>query len=247
MWVMRRIGILACCGLAAVAFAQPPDLVKRIAARETENEAARAQFMYRQKVTIEELDKRGAKAGEYREVRDIIFSPEQERLEEEVGKPYLGLRRLKLTDDDFRDLREVQPVLLTSEKLRWYDTRFRGDERVDGLDCWVLQIRPKQILDGQRLFDGMLWVDKRDYSIVRTAGRAVPQHLGTTSENLFPAFTTIRQKVADGLWLPVYTLADDTLPFHNGPLRMRMKIEYSNYKKFGSDSTIQFITEPSSK
>jgi len=233
--------------MVAVAFAQPPDLVKRVASRETENEAERAQYTYRQKVTIEELDQRGMKAGEYREVRDVIFSPGKERLEEEVGKPYEGLRRLKLTDEDFRDLREVQPVLLTTEKLRWYGTKFRGEERIDGLDCWVLEIEPKQILDGQRLFEGMLWVDKSDYSIVRTAGQAVPQHFGTKTENLFPRFTTIRRKVAGGLWLPVYTYADDTLPFHNGPLRMRMKIEYSNYKRFGSESTIQFMTEKPAK
>jgi hypothetical protein len=226
---------------AAVQAAEPPaDLVRRIIARETETAAVQANYTYRQSVTLGELNKQGAAQGEYREIRDIIFSPQQERTEQMVGKPSNTLSHLQLTDEDFRDIREIQPFLLTKDQAFSYETTYRGEEKVDGIDCFVLRLRPRQILASQRLFDGMIWVAQSDYSIIRSAGQAVPQILTTKNENLFPKFTTVRQKVEGDFWFPVLTVADDTLPFRTGPQRIQLTIKYSDYRKFGADSKITF-------
>ncbi len=224
----------------ATAADPPHDLARRVAARETEIAQAQSNYTYRQSVDLEELSDRGAKVGQYRELRDIIFSPGHERIEQMVGKPVAQLTRLHLTDEDFRDIREVQPFLLTLDQMFLYETTYRGEETVDGLDCFVLRVRPRQILDGQRLFDGAFWIDQQDYSIVRSEGQAVPQILSTKSENLFPHFTTLRQKVDGGFWFPTMTYADDTLNFRTGPQRIRLTIRYTDYRKFGADSKITF-------
>jgi hypothetical protein len=224
----------------------PPGLVKRIAAVETAAQQAQSNYTYRQSVTVEELDKHGALAGDYHEVRDVIFSPpakpeeKAERSEKFIGSPRMGLKNLRLTEEDFRDIREIQPFLLTTDQIFIYETRFQGDENMDGVDCWVVQIRPRQILDGQRLFDGQLWVDKSDFSVIRSEGKAVPEIVNTKTENLFPHFTTIRQKVDGQFWFPVTTYANDTLNFRSGPQRIRLMIRYSDYKRFGSDTKITF-------
>ena len=225
---------------AAHADDPPRDLIRRIAARESETAQAQSNFTYRQSVTIDEFDRRGARTGGYREVRDIIFSPQQQRTEQMIGKPSDTLSRIKLTEEDFRDLRQVQPFLMTKEEAFLYESQFRGEETMDGVDCYVVQIRPRQILDGQRLFEGMVWVSKGDYSIVRSEGQAVPQIQTLKSENLFPHFTTLRSKVDSGFWFPVKTYADDTLYFRTGPQRIRLVIQYDDYKKFGADSKITF-------
>jgi hypothetical protein len=214
--------------------------MKQIAAVESAAQQAQSNYTYRQTVTVEELDPHGGMSGDYREVRDIIFSPaSSQRTEEFVGKPQSRLKHLQLTDEDFRDIREIQPFLLTTEQMFLYDTRYRGEETMDGVECYVIGIKPRQILDGQRLFDGDIWVDKKDFSVVRAEGQAVPQIITTKSENLFPHFTTIRQNV-DGHRFPVMTYADDTLYFRNGPQRIKLVIRYSDYKKFGSESKITF-------
>jgi len=215
----------------------PPKLARLVAHRESETEAERNQYTYRQTLALEELDDRGAARGRYREVRDIIFSPQQERSEELIGKPENTLAHLKLTPEDFQDFRDIQPLVLTEETLWNYDTKSRGDETVDGIECWVLQVRPRDILEGQRFFDGLIWADKKDYNIVRIEGRAVPQIRSTTSENLFPRFTTVRKPVDGAHWFPALTFADDTLEFRTGPQRERLRISYSNYKRFTVDST----------
>jgi hypothetical protein len=218
----------------------PPNLTRLIAARETETAQAQSNYTYRQTATLDEMSPRGLAEGTYREVRDIIFSPEHERSEQMVGKPLLTLTHLKMTDEDFRDIRDVQPFLLTKDQAFLYATQFRGEENMDGMDCFVVQIRPRQILDGQRLFDGMLWVSKKDYSVIRSEGQAVPEIHTLKTENLFPHFTTMRQKVEGDFWFPVMTYADDTLYFRGGAQRIRLTIRYSEYHRFGADSKITY-------
>jgi hypothetical protein len=217
----------------------PGNLAKLAAHRETATEAERNEYMYRQTVTLQELDNRGAARGQYKEIRDVIFSPEHQRAEETIGRPDNSLKNLKLTDEDFADIRDIQPLVLTEDRLWSYETRFRGEENMDDIDCWVLAVRPRQILQGQRLFDGLIWIDKKDYNIIRMEGQAVPQILTTRSENLFPRFTTIRKPVDGKHWFPVYTYADDSLPFRSGPQRIRLRIAYTNYKRFGAESVFR--------
>lgn len=216
----------------------PANLAKLVAHRESETEAERNEYTYRQSVTIDELDAKGGARGQYRETRDVIFSPEKDRTEQLIGHPDNGLKYLILTDEDFADIRNIQPLVLTEGRLWNYETKFRGEENMDGVDCWVLQVRPRQILQGQRFFDGMMWVDKKEYNIVRMEGQAVPQIRSTKTENLFPKFTTIRKPLDGKHWFPIYTYADDTLQFRTGPQRIRLRIAYSNYKKFGAESTL---------
>jgi len=144
------------------------------------------------------------------------------------------------TEEDFADIRNIQPFVLVEELLPIYETKFRGEENIDDVDCYVLQVRPRQILQGQRLFDGMLWVKKDDFAIVRSQGQAVPQIRSMKQENLFPRFTTVRRPIDGKHWFPVYTHADDMLPFRTGAQRIRLMIRYSEYKKFGAESKIEF-------
>jgi hypothetical protein len=238
------IGLILASGVAASAQAPPPDLAKKVAQKETETRDARNDYTYRQTVTLQELDGRGSQAGEYREVRDIIFSPQHERSEQMVGSPVKNLHRLILTEEDYRDIRDIQPFVMTAQDLWNYETKFRGEEHMDDVDCWVLQVHPRQILQGQRLFAGMLWVSKQDYAIVRMEGQAVPPIYNGKTENLFPHFTTLRKAVDGKHWFPFFTYADDVLPFSTGGQRIRLTIRYSDYKRFGAESTVTFGETP---
>jgi hypothetical protein len=234
------IGSILAFGCLLSAQTPPPDLVRLVAHKESETQAERGHYAYRQSVRLVELDSRGAQAGEYKELRDIIFSPDGTRTEQLIGKPGNNLKNLVMTEEDFHDIREIQPFVLVEDLLFIYETKYRGEERMDDTDCYVLQVRPRQILQGQRLFDGLLWIKKDDYSIVRSEGQAVPQIRTMKTENLFPRFTTLRKPINGKFWFPVYTYADDTLYFRTGPQRERLMIRYSNYQKFGSETSITF-------
>lgn len=211
-------------------------MAKRVAEREAATEAERSRYLYRQKMRVAEMDARGI----YEETREVIFLAGGRREERLAGRPVQTLKRLILTEEDFSDLRNIQPLLLTPETLPAYQFRQRGDDVVDGIACWVLEMKPRQVFQGTRYFEGLLFVEKESFAVVRSEGRAVPPVYKDGRENLFPRFVTLRRKVDGRFWFPAFTWADDTLPFKSGPLRMRLEIRYEDYRRFEADSTITF-------
>ena len=229
----------------APALAEPPaNLLKLIAVRETESARARENYTYRQSFTLQELNDQGHVAGQYREVRDITFSPNMTRYEQVIEPAHNTLTRIKLTPEDFSDIRNVEPFLLTSDKVGFYEGTYRGEETIDGIICFVEFIRPRQILSGTRFFEGTIWVRQSDYTVIRSEGKAVPQVENRKEQNLFPHFTTLRKEVDGKYFFPVETYADDTLYFRDWPQRIKVIVRYMNYKKFGAESTVTFGPTP---
>lgn len=239
------VASLFCAPARFVTAAEPPaGFLRKIADRESQNARAREEYTYRQSVNVQEFNIQGAITGEYREVRDITFSPNRVRYEQVVEAAHSTLTRVRLTQEDYNDIRNIEPFLLTTDNYALYEGRYRGEEKMDGVDCFVEFVRPRQLLSGQRFFEGTLWVRESDLAVIRTEGQAVPQIDTLKEQNLTPHFTTIRREI-DGKWLfPVETYSDDTLFFRDWPQRLRTIIRYMNYKKFGAESTITFGDPP---
>lgn len=218
----------------------PPGLMRKIAERESANAEAMSNYTYRQSVSIQEFNERGAVVGEYHEVRDVTFSPSHVRYENVAEKPRNTLTRVRLTPVDFADIRNIEPFLLTKDKVSLYEGEYKGEETVDGTLCFLEHIRPRQILSGQRFFDGLLWVRESDFAVIKSEGQAVPQIETLREQNLTPHFTTMRKLIDDKWFFPVETYADDTLYFRDWPQRLRFEIRYMNYKRFGAESTVIF-------
>lgn len=243
--IVRNIALIVASGFlfpAVVARAADPPagLLRKIAERETENAQARENYTYRQSVTIQEFNDQGLVTGQYHEVRDITFSPTRGRYEQLVEQPRNTLTRIRLTPEDFADIRNIEPFLLTRDKVSLYEGQYKGEETIMGVKCFVEYVRPRQILSTQRFFEGTLWVRESDLAVIQSEGQAVPQIDTLREQNLTPHFTTIRYEV-DGKWMfPRETYADDTLFFRDWPQRIRITIRYSDYKRFGAESTVTF-------
>jgi hypothetical protein len=94
---------------------------------------------------------------------------------------------------------------------------------------------------GKRYFEGEIWVDDRDYQIVKTYGRSVG-YLKRKGQQ-FPKFETYRENIDGKYWFPTYTYSDDVLNFETGPQRIKVIVQYKDYKKFVGESTITFGDE----
>ena len=121
--VIIAFGLLTSFASPLEAKDPPPDLARRVSHRETETEAERSHYAYTQSVRLQELDRSGVQAGEYREVREVIFSPTGERTERFSGVPVSHLKNLVMTEEDFSDLREVQPLILTGKTVYSFTKR----------------------------------------------------------------------------------------------------------------------------
>jgi hypothetical protein len=218
------------------------EIVQRFAAKEAEFQEARNNYTYRQTVKLEELDGGGnPTGGKWNLVEDIIFTPEGKRMEKVVYAPVQNLQKILLTPEDERDLRDVQPFVLTTKEIPEYSITYLGREKIDDIGTYSFSVKPKKTVPGKRYFEGTIWVDDRDLQIVKTYGKGVGElKHGSSKGQQFPRFETYREQIDGKYWFPTYTHADDTLHFKDQDVRIRMTVRYQDYKKYEGRSTIKY-------
>ena len=160
------------------------EIIKRFATKEKEFKEARDQYTYRQDVKVQVLDGDTVK-GEYHEVFDVVFDNNSKRLENVVFAPQSTLEQggLSMDQGDIEDIRNRLPFVLTSDEVGEYDVLYVGQQQEDELHCYVFDIAPKQIVGKKRYFQGRIWVDDRDFQIVKTFGKTVPQIFAGKKKN----------------------------------------------------------------
>ncbi len=225
------------------------EIIQRFAAKEKQFKIAREQYAYRQDLLVQTLDG-DTPNGEFREVEDVLFDNNGNRVEHVVFAPQSTLVGILMTKEDYDDIRRRMPFVLTSDEINDYNILYVGKQKEDELGTYVFDVAPKQIEKNRRYFQGRIWVDDHDFQIVKTYGKNVPD-LGTKKrggqENLFPSFTTWRQQIDGKYWFPVYTKVDDTLHFSTGDIHIRQIVKYTDYKRFGSNVKITYDGQEISK
>ena len=211
------------------------EIIKKFGEREAEFRRERGNYTYTQTFLIQTIDDDGRPDGEYRMVSDILFTPEGKRYEKVTYAPQTTLQKITMTQQDFDDLVNIQPFVLTSDDMSKYDVKYIGREQLDELSTYVFDVGPKTIEKKQRYFQGRVWVDDKDFQIVKSYGKAVPQGKAKKGvEEAYPTFETFRENIEGHYWFPTYTRADDELRFSSGSVHIRMTVRYANYKRFGA-------------
>src|SRR5216684_1554008 len=213
------------------------EVIHRFAAKEKEFKLARDHYTFRQTIKVQAMDGDTVK-GQYQETFDVLTDDKGRRFENVVFAPQSDIESggISITREDLDDLRNKLPFVLTSDELGEYDILYIGQQQQDELHTYVFDIAPKQIEKGKRYFQGRIWVDDRDFQIVKTFGKTVPDIRTKNNENLFPKFTTWREQIDGKYWFPTYTKADDVLHFSGmaGDVHIREVVKYENYQRFGS-------------
>ena len=215
------------------------ELIQKFAGKEAIFKDARNHYTYTQDVIVETMDGETVD-GEFRQTTDVLYDDKGQRVEKVTFAPQSTLTRIGITKEDFDDFRNRLPFVLTSQDLGQYNILYVGQQPVDELDTYVFDIAPKKVdkNGGPRFFQGRIWVDNRDYQIVKTCGKNVPDIRKKNDENLSPKFVTYRQQVDGQYWFPTYTRADDVLHFSSGDVQIREIVKYTNYQRFGVKTKI---------
>ncbi len=215
------------------------EIIQKFAGQEETFKEARNHYTYTQEVIVQTLNDNTVD-GEFRETTDILYDDQGKRIENVTYAPQNTLTRIIITKEDYDDFRNRLPFVLTTQDLGQYNILYAGQQRVDELDTYVFDLGPKKIdkEGGQRYFQGRIWVDNRDFQIVKTCGKNVPDIHKKNEENLSPKFVTYREQVDGQYWFPTYTRADDTLHFKDQDVQVREIVKYTNYKRFGVKTRI---------
>jgi hypothetical protein len=214
-------------------------IIQKFAAKEAEFQEARNNYTYRQTVKMQELDPNGnPTGGRWDLIEDIIFTPEGKRMSKVVWAPVVSLKNITLDSGDEQDLRDVQPFVLTTKDVGQYDIKYTGRDKIDEIGTYNFEVGPKKMVAGKRYFQGTIWVDDRDFQIVKTFGKGV----GIVKKgHEYPRFETYREQIDGKYWFPTYTHADDTLHFPDGEnQRISMTVKYQDYKRYEGKATITY-------
>ncbi len=220
-------------------------IIQKFTARESEFAKARENYTFRQDVTLQTLDG-DTVDGEYRMVTDVTFDDQGKRRENVVFAPQNTITSLTMDPEDFEDINHRYPFVVTTETLPLYQILYVGQQHVDEIDTYVFDITPKAMEKGKRYFEGRIWVDNQDFEIVKSSGKPAFIKEKRLEGHLFPSFTTYREQIDGTYWFPTYTSSDEVLHFpgdkHNPPqdVHLRIKVKYTDYKKFASKSRIIF-------
>jgi peptidase M48-like protein len=89
-----------------------------------------------------------------------------------------------------------------------YNFDYQGREFLGDLRCIIMDVTPKRN-SGKGRFLGRIWVEDKDYNIVRFNGTFTS---GNNTSYLH--FDTWRLNMAPGIWLPAYVYSEDMAPEH---------------------------------
>ena len=221
-------------------------IIDNFTAKESQFRVAMGNYTYERSVKVETVDDDGKVDGQYYQVTDITFDPTGRRYEKVVFAPQNSLQRISMSPADFQDIEQRLPFVLTKEDVGQYDLTYVGKQKVDDVDTFVFDVKPKVIEKNKRYFQGKIWVDQKDLQIVVTNGKNVPDDTRKGHEDLSPPFTTFREQIDGKYWFPVYTRGEGILHFQGGSgylsqdVHIRETLKYAKYKQFGSTVKITF-------
>lgn len=214
----------------------PPSLpedqiIQRFTQKEDEFILARRHYTYKKTMKIEEFGPDGQLAGSYVVVSEPARNPDGTWREKIVERPQSTMTRLHLMSDDLDIIQRMPPYPVTSGQLAKYNVKYIGKEKVDEVDCYIFQIKPKVPERANALFDGVIWVDQKYLEVVKTYGRWLTD-LGVLSSKTLPftMFETYREFVDGKYWFPVYSRSDDTAVVDKTEIPIRIVIKYSDFK-----------------
>ena len=207
-------------------------IIQKFTAKEKEVQTIRREYVFRQSIKVRTLDNDDKPVSEYEIVADMHYDAKSGWARNVVFAPQPSLKPSK---EDLEDLETRQSFTIGTDELPLYNLNYVGQQRLDELHCYAFDVAPKHIEKGQRYFQGRIWVEDRDFQIVKNTGKSVPdiriQKRKRVEENLFPKFTTWREQIDGKYWFPTFSSADDRLHFVHDDVHIKEVLKFTDYKR----------------
>jgi hypothetical protein len=233
---------------AAVPPALPPaEIVKAFAEKEDRYARARGGYGYKKTIKLTEYGKDGQPSGEYQVTTAATVDSDGRVYEKTVEKPQNSLHYLEiLPGGGLASLAKMPAYPLVTAQLAKYDLRYVGDEKVDEIDCYIFEAKPKLLERATALFQGVVWVDKQYLEIVKTYGKWV-NDLGDVHPKEFPFvnFETYRENVDGKYWFPNYSRSDEFVHLKEETIPVRLVIKWTDIKPLAANTAPANAAPPS--
>ena len=209
----------------------PEEIIRRFAQQEDVVSLAFGEFTYRKTVRLEEFGEDGRPSGRAEVITQMTVEADGSRRPRPVGRQESTLRLVGLEPDVLEVIGHMPVFPFATSQLPHYDFTYQAAEPVDDLMTYVFQVTPRQLSRQTAYFSGVIWVDNRDFAIVKTYGKWVTETGEVTlSELPFTFYETYRQYVANKYWMPAYTRSDGFLGGGDARVPVRLTIRWEDYR-----------------
>ena len=212
--------------------APPPvatdEIIRRFAANEDRMKKAYDQYSFTLSVKVQEESNPG---GEFLVTGEMYMKSDGQRYERIVKQPVSTLKQTSFTLEDVKIIASLPLFVLTSDEVGNYKFKYQGTEKMDELDTYIFRVEPKQLSRTRRLFNGVIWVDQRDFAIVKSSGKFVREVEAEGTQLPFEMFDVYRENIAGQYWFPTYISSEDTInPPKGESIPLKLVVRSSNFQ-----------------
>lgn len=208
-------------------------IIQKFAANEDLMKKAFDTYDFNRTVRVEELDDSGGKltvSGPVVSLRDGHFWRVKGQLQS-------TLTTMRLSLEEVREMITFPAFVLTTGEIGNYNFLYAGQDKLDELNTYVFQVKPKQLSRTRLFFEGAIWVDDHDLAIVKTYGKFVSDASGNGPNRPFKMYETYRQNFQEKYWLPTYTNSDDYVDNPDKTqTHLRLVIRDTDFKPASADA-----------
>jgi hypothetical protein len=201
------------------------EIVQKFVAKEDRYAEAFRTYTYNLTVRIVATGADSDASGEARLTTQIYSKADGERVGRLLGEPESTLKAFDFNRTDLLEFTSLPQFVLTSDQLFKYDITYVGKQKVDEIDAYAFHIKPKSVDRRERRFEGVVWVDDRDFEIIKTYGRFLTD---VVSQEPFQLFESYRELVGD-LRLPTYIRSDGEKKAGDAMIPLRLTLRFSDY------------------
>jgi len=202
-------------------------IIQSFAANEDAAKKAYDTYSFTETLRIEELMDPG---GKFTAVGESYVKPDGIRYWRVATPPQSTLKLTSYTLEDVRTMISVPLFFLTSDQIGNYNFTYLGQQKLDELNTYIIQVKPKQLSRAQKFFDGIVYVDDHDLAIVESFGKFVSELTGSGTQLPFSMFEMYRENFQQKYWLPTYISSDDYSGSGDAELHLRLVIRSTDFK-----------------
>jgi hypothetical protein len=204
------------------------EIIQKFAAAEDVAKKVYADYSFTQSIRVEELNNPG---GKFTVSGTEYTKTDGNRYWRTVQPPESTLKMTSFRLEDVHTMIGLPLFFLTTEEIGNYTFLYAGQDKLDDLNTYVFQVKPKQLSRTKRYFEGAIWIDDHDLAIVKTYGKFVGEISGNGTNLPFTMFETYRENFQEKYWLPTYTNSDEYInKADDVQLHLRLVIHSTDFK-----------------
>jgi hypothetical protein len=204
------------------------EIIHRFAVNEDVMKKAYDTYDFTQSIRLDELSDPG---GKFSVTGEVYTKPDGLRYMRVTKPAETTLKLMHFSLEDVRVIASMPEFPLTAEEIESYNFKYAGQEKLDQLNTYIFQVKPKMLSRKKRYFEGVIWIDDHDFAIVKSYGKFVSELEGNGTALPFTMFETYRENFQSKYWLPTYTRSDDYFKSEgNEDMPLRLIIHSTDFK-----------------